>query len=235
FSISPKEAKSLDPQQRLLLEVAWETIEDAGIDAASLKGSKTGVFVGMSGDDYALAHRHSGQPERIDAYSLTGTTGSTAGGRISYSFGLEGPCLTLDTACSSTLVALHLACRSLRTQESEMALVAGVNLMMIPEIHICFSKLQAISPDGRCKTFDASANGYVRGEGCGAVLVKRLSDALKDGDRILAAIRGSAVNQDGKSSGLAAPNGRAGGSWIQRRETVQWELFWRKRNRSKRL
>ncbi len=209
FNVSPKEAKSLDPQQRLLLEVVWETIEDAGVDVTSLKNSKTGVFVGMSGDGYSQAHRHSGIPERIDAYSLTGTTASTAGGRISYSFGLEGPCLTLDTACSSTLVALHLACQSLRAQESELALVAGVNLMITPEIHVCFSKLQAISPDGRCKTFDASANGYVRSEGCGAMLVKRLSDAMQDGDRVLAVIKGSAVNQDGKSSGLAAPNGRA--------------------------
>ncbi|MCP4157063.1 MAG: type I polyketide synthase [bacterium] len=208
FNISPKEARALDPQQRILLEVAWETMENAGMDATRLKGSDTGVFIGMSGDDYAQAHRH-GKPEIIDAYSLTGSTFSTAAGRLSYTWGLEGPSMLVDTACSSSLVALHSAMRSLRSGETGMALVGGVNMILTPDVHICFSKLQAISVDGKCKTFDASANGYVRGEGCGLVLLKRLSDAQKDNDRILALIRGTAVNQDGKSSGFTAPNGVA--------------------------
>ena len=209
FGISPKEANALDPQQRLLLELSWEAIEHAGIAPDSLKNSRTAVYVGMSGDDYSRHHRHSGSLERIDAYSLTGSTSSTAAGRISYTLGLHGPCITLDTACSSSLVALHLATRSLRAKESDMALVGGVNLILSPEVHIAFSKLQAISPDGKCRTFDATANGYVRSEGCAVVLLKREADALRDGDRILALIKGSATNQDGKTSGLAAPSGRA--------------------------
>ncbi|MBF0377040.1 MAG: SDR family NAD(P)-dependent oxidoreductase [Desulfamplus sp.] len=209
FNISPKEASGLDPQQRLLLEVSKETFENAGIAASNLKGSSCGVFLGMSSDDYALAHRHSGDHKVIDAYSITGTTFSTACGRISYFYGLEGPAMTVDTACSSALVALHLACKSLRSKESHLALAGGVNLMLSPESHICFSKLRAISPDGRCKSFSADANGYVRGEGCGLIVLKRLSDALADKNKILAVIRGSAVNQDGKSNGLTAPNGLA--------------------------
>jgi acyl transferase domain-containing protein/NADPH:quinone reductase-like Zn-dependent oxidoreductase/acyl carrier protein len=209
FGISPREARSLDPQHRLLLEVGWESLEQAFIDPWSLKNSRTGVFVGMSSDDYARVHRHSGLPERIDAYSIMGTTFSTAVGRLSYTLGLQGPCMALDTACSSSLVALHLACRSLRSGESNLALAGGVNLMLFPELHICFSKLQAISPEGRCKTFDASADGYARGEGCGMVVLKRLKDAVRDGNRILAVVRGTAVNQDGKTNGLAAPNGLA--------------------------
>jgi acyl transferase domain-containing protein/acyl carrier protein len=209
FRISPKEAHGLDPQQRLLLEVSWEAIEDAGIDASSLAGTPTGVFIGICCDDYTQAHRHSGHHERLDAYSLTGTSFSTAAGRLSYTFGLEGPNMPIDTACSSSLVACHLACQSLRLKESHLALVGGVNLILIPELHIGFSKLQALSPDGRCKSFDAAANGYARGEGCGVVVLKRMSDALADGDRILALVKGSAVNQDGKSNGLTAPNGLA--------------------------
>jgi acyl transferase domain-containing protein len=209
FRISLKEAQGLDPQQRLLLEVSWEALENAGIQTAALNGSQTGVFIGISSDDYTLVHRHSSDPASINAYSITGTTASTAAGRLSYMYGFEGPCLAVDTACSSALVALHLACRSLRSRESHTALVGGVNLLLAPETHICFSKLQAVSPDGRCKTFDATANGYVRGEGCGVVILKRLSDALQDGNRILAVVKGSAINQDGKSSGLTAPNGIA--------------------------
>ena len=209
FGIAPREARALDPQHRLLLEVGWEALEHACLDPTSLKDTKTGVFVGMSSDDYAQMHRHSGQPERIDAYSIMGTTFSTAVGRLSYALGLQGPCMALDTACSSSLVALHLACQSLRSGESDLALTGGVNLMLTPASHICFSKLQAISPDGACRTFDASANGYVRGEGCGLVALKRLQDALRDGNRILGVIRGTAVNQDGKTNGLAAPNGHA--------------------------
>ncbi|CAM2068738.1 SDR family NAD(P)-dependent oxidoreductase [Sulfidibacter corallicola] len=208
FNIAPVEARALDPQQRLLMEVVWEAIEDAGIRPESLRGSKTGTWVGISADDYARAHRH-GDPERIDAYAITGTTFSTAAGRLAYLLGLEGPAVALDTACSSSLVALHLACRSLRAGETDCALVAGVNLMLAPELHVCFSKLQALSADGRCKTFDAAADGYVRGEGCGVVVLKPLDAALADGDRVLAVVRGTAVNQDGKSNGLTAPNGAA--------------------------
>jgi len=209
FGISPKEANGLDPQQRLLLEVSWEAIEDAGILPATLKYSRTGVYVGISGDDYARCHRHSGAPQTIDAYSLTGTTPSTAAGRISYTLGLQGPSMALDTACSSSLVALHLAARSLRSGETDMALVGGVNLILSPENHIAFSKLQAISPDGLCRSFDANANGYVRSEGCAMIFLKRESDALRDGNKVLAVIRGTAINQDGKTNGLAAPNGQA--------------------------
>lgn len=209
FGISPKEARALDPQQRLLLETTWHALEDARIVPSSLKGSRTGVFVGISGDDYARMHRHSGDPQTIDAYSITGTTMSTAAGRLAYTLGLHGPCLALDTACSSSLVAINLALRSLRDGECDLALVAAVNLILLPELHVAFSKLQALSPDGACRTFDASANGYVRSEGCAVVILKRESDAAKSSDRIHAIIKGCAINQDGKTSGLAAPNGRA--------------------------
>ena len=209
FGISRKEATSLDPQQRLLLEVAWEALEDAGLDSMPLRGGRTGVYVGISSDDYTQAHRHSGRLDLIDGYALTGTCFAPAAGRISYTFGFEGPSLAVDTACSSSLVAVHLACQALRNDEADMALAAGVNLILSPVFHIASSKLGTISPDGLCKTFDKSANGYGRGEGCGVVLLKRLAQALADGDRILAVIRGSAVNQDGKSNGLTAPNGLA--------------------------
>src|SRR4051812_8118280 len=209
FGISGKEATSLDPQQRLLLEVTWCALEDASLDPSALKGSRTGVYVGISSDDYTQAHRHSGHLDLIDGYALTGTCFAPAAGRISYTFGFEGPSIAIDTACSSSLVAVHLACQSLRDGEADLALAAGVNLILSPVFHIASSKLGTISPDGLCKTFDASANGYGRGEGCGAVLLKRLSDAQAQGDRILAVIRGSSVNQDGRSNGLTAPNGLA--------------------------
>jgi acyl transferase domain-containing protein len=209
FAISPKEAQSLDPQQRLLLEVCWEAIENAGIEISTLKESNTGVYIGISCDDYEGAHRHSGDYSKIDAYSITGTTFSIAAGRISYFLGLQGPAFVVDTACSSTLVALHCAGMSLRTGESDCAIVGGVNLILSPEVYICFTKLKALSPDGRCRTFDASANGYCRGEGCGAIVIKRLRDALKDNDRILAVVKGTAINQDGRSTGITAPNGLA--------------------------
>ncbi|GMV30019.1 MAG: hypothetical protein AMXMBFR59_21440 [Rhodanobacteraceae bacterium] len=209
FGVSVKEAVAMDPQQRLLLELTWKALEDAGIDPASLRGTPTGVFVGISSDDYAQAHRHSGRLELIDGYSLTGTCLAPAAGRISYTFGFEGPSMAIDTACSSSLVAVHLACQSLRSGETDVALAAGVNLILSPVFHIASSKLGTISPDGLCKTFDASADGYGRGEGCGVIVLKRLSDARADGDRILALIRGSAVNQDGRSNGLTAPNGLA--------------------------
>jgi len=209
FKISPKEAYSLDPQQRLLLEVSWEALENAGIDVTKLENSQTGVFVGISSYDYTNAHTKSGIFEKINAYSLTGNTFSTASGRISYAYGLQGPNMPIDTACSSSLVALHLACQSLRSGESEVAMVGGVNLILSPEGHICFSKLQAISAEGSSKSFDATADGYVRSEGCSMVILKRLSDALEEGDNILALVKGTAVNQDGKSNGLTAPNGIA--------------------------
>lgn len=205
FGISPREAVSMDPQQRMVLEVAWEALERAGQAPDKLLGSATGVFMGIAGNDYARMIWS--DIEQIDVYSGTGTTFSVASGRLSYLLGLQGPSLSIDTACSSSLVALHLAVQSLRNGESRMALAGGVNLILAPEAHINFSKAQMMAFDDRCKTFDADADGYVRGEGCGIVVLKRLSDALADGDPIQALILGSAVNQDGKSNGLTAPNG----------------------------
>ncbi|MDI1477096.1 type I polyketide synthase [Polyangium sp. y55x31] len=205
FGISPREATRLDPQQRLLLEVAWEALESAGLVPARLMGSRTGVFLGLMTNDYALLDAAAGR-ERQDAYSATGNGHCFPAGRLSYTLGLQGPSLVVDTACSSSLVALHLACQSLRARECDAALVGGVNLMLSAETSELFSRTRALSPDGRCKTFDAAANGYVRGEGCGVLVLKRLSEARRDGDRILAVIRGSAVNQDGRSTGLTTPN-----------------------------
>ena len=217
FGISPREAMVMDPQQRLLLEVSWEALEHAGQKAEMLTGSSTGVFVGISSSEYGQRTLSSHlDPTQIDAYAGTGNTSSVAAGRISYVLGLQGPCIALDTACSSSLVAVHLACQGLRAGECEMALAGGVNMILIPETTIYFSRLRAMSPDGHCKAFDASANGYVRGEGCGIVVLKRLSTALRDDDRILAVIRGSAVNQDGRSNGLTAPNGPAQETVIRR-------------------
>lgn len=203
FGISPREAMTLDPQHRLLLEVVWEALENAGERPDQRMGSRTGVFVGAWATDY---RDRITSIEEFDAYCGTGNLLSAAAGRISYTFGFQGPCLTLDTACSSSLVAVHLACQSLRNGESELAIAGGVNLILSPATMIMASEMQALSPDGRCKAFDASANGYVRSEGCGIVVLKRLSDAERDGDTILALIRGSAVNQDGRSTGLTTPN-----------------------------
>lgn len=215
FSISPREALTMDPQQRLLLEVAWEALEDANQVPDQLFNSATGVFVGICTNDYtkvALGPESppgaaSAQGDSIDAYFATGNAHSVASGRLSYTFGFTGPSLAVDTACSSSLVSVHLACQSLRQQECNMALAAGVNVLLSPQTTMTFSRAKMMAPDGRCKTFDAAANGYVRGEGCGVVVLKRLSDALKDGDSILAVVRGSAVNQDGPSGGLTVPNG----------------------------
>lgn len=209
FNLSAKECEALDPQQRLLLEVSWEALEDAACDASALSGSRTGVYVGISCDDYAQAHRYSGDLTRVDGYSLTGTLLSTAAGRLSYTFGFEGPCVALDTACSSSLVAVHLAMRALRSGEADLALAGGANLTLTPPNFVCSTKIGSISADGRCKTFDASADGYGRGEGCGVLVLQRLSDARRTGRRIHAVLRGSAINQDGRSNGLTAPNGKA--------------------------
>ena len=204
FQISPREAEHLDPQQRLLLEVSWEALENAGIVPHQLKKSLTGVFVGISHGDYQrLIERNL---SNINAYSGTGTGFCIAANRLSYLLDLKGPSLSVDTACSSSLVALHLACQSLNVHESNVCLVGGVNLILSPETTIAFSQAKMMASDGRCKTFDASANGYVRGEGCGVVILKRLEDALTDGDTIQAIIRGTAINQDGLTNGLTAPN-----------------------------
>jgi acyl transferase domain-containing protein/acyl-CoA synthetase (AMP-forming)/AMP-acid ligase II/acyl carrier protein len=209
FNISGREAVSLDPQQRILLEVVYESLENASIPVNELEGSSTGVFVGISSADYSRFHINSGDIDAIDAYSGTGTAFSTAAGRISYTFGLHGPCMPVDTACSSSLVSVHLACNSLRNGECNLAIAGGVNLILSPEPSIYMCKLNALAPDGRCRSFDESASGYVRGEGAGAVILKRLSEAVRDKDHIYAVIRGSAVNQDGRSNGMMAPNGRA--------------------------
>jgi malonyl CoA-acyl carrier protein transacylase len=205
FGISPKEAMSLDPQQRLLLEVGFEALENSGQSSEKLFGTATGVFIAISTFDYAM--RLSEARSQIDAHLGTGTLLSPAAGRLSYALGLKGASMVVDTACSSSLVATHLALNSLRNKESDMALVGGVSLLLSPTLNINFSKARMLSPDGLCKTFDASANGYVRSEACGVVVLKRLSQALQDGDNILALIRGSAINQDGASGGLTVPSG----------------------------
>src|SRR6202012_5850469 len=202
------EAVSIDPQHRLLLESCWEALEDAGRSPRSVHGSATGVFVGLTNNDYQDLLFDRGE-ETLDTYVATGVSPSMAAGRISYQLGFHGPSLTVDTACSASLVAVHLACRSLRGGECGMALAGGVNLILSPEVTVALSRAHMMSPDGYSKTFDARANGFVRGEGCGVVVLKRLRDAERDGDRIQAVIRGSAVNQDGRSSGLTAPNGAA--------------------------
>ena len=207
FGLHPREVTSMDPQQRFLLEVSWEALENAGIAPDKLTGSPTGVFVGISVNEYGqLAINNN---DDIDVYAATGNVASVAAGRLSHKLGLQGPSIALDTSCSSSLVGVHLACASLRSGECNLALAGGVILMLSPSSTIAMSKLGALSADGRCKTFDARADGYGRGEGCGIVILKRLSDALKDGDNILAVVKGSAVNQDGPSSGLTVPNGQA--------------------------
>lgn len=209
FNISPKEAIALDPQQRLLLELVWEAFENAQIPIKKYENTNTGVFLGVSTDEYAMAHIYSGELSRIDAYSLTGMCKSTACGRISYTFGFEGPSVAVDTACSSSLTALHFACEEIKKGNAGLAVVAGINLIVSPATNIGFSKLRATSKDGHSKSFDESANGYGRGEGGGVLLLKKLSAAINDGDNILGVVCASAINQDGKSNGLTAPNGRS--------------------------
>lgn len=208
FGISPRECESMDPQQRVLLEVAWEAIEDAAMPRERLASRPTGVYVGVMFHDYGHLIASSGL-QAIDTYFGTGNGIAFLAGRLSYHLGLRGPSLVIDTACSSSLVAVHLACQSLRSGEIDVALAAGVNLILSPLSSVIMCRLRALAPDGRCKTFDASADGYGRGEGCGVVVLKRLSDAVADGDRVLAVIRGSAVNQDGAGAGITVPNAQA--------------------------
>ncbi|GAA4224490.1 hypothetical protein GCM10022254_04030 [Actinomadura meridiana] len=207
FKISPVESRSMDPQQRLFLEVAWEALEDAGLAAERLRGGRTGVFVGLNTTDYQQLV--TARASDIDLYYGTGNSFSGTAGRLSYFLGLRGPSIAVDTACSSSLTAVHLACQSLRAGESETAVAGGANVMCTPTVFLSMSAAGALAPDGRCKTFDDSADGYGRGEGSGVVVLKTLSRALRDGDRVYAVIRGSAVNQDGASGGFTVPNGEA--------------------------
>ena len=206
FDISHSEAASMDPQHRLLLETSWHALEHAGLAVDDLYGTAVAVFAGISSHDYAelLTRRQS-----IDANFGTGVSHSTAVGRISFLLGLRGPSVAIDTACSSSLVAIHLACQSLRARECDAALAGGVNVVLLPEYSVYFSQAGLMSPSGRCRTFDAAADGAVRGEGCGMVVLKRLDDAVAQHDNIVAVIRGSAVNHDGPSGGLTVPNGPA--------------------------
>lgn len=210
FGISPREAEKMDPQHRLLLEVVWEALEYGGLSAEGMRESATGVFVGVGGVDYSrIPVQLDNYFEQITAYSGTGNALSIAANRISYTLDLRGPSLSIDTACSSSLVAAHLAVRSLRAKECDAAIVGGVNAILTPETTLAFSQAHMLSPDGKCRPFDDRANGYVRAEGCGVVVLKRLSDAVQSGDIVLATIRGSAVNQDGLTSGITAPRGTA--------------------------
>ncbi len=210
FGISPREAAAMDPQQRVVLEVTWEALENAGQPPDKLAGTRTGVFVGIGGFDYTnVLLNYQDHLKIINAYLGTGNAHSIAANRISYLLDLRGPSMSIDTACSSSLVAIHMACESLRVAESDLAIAAGVNLILSPEVTIAFSHARMMAADGRCKTFDAKADGYARAEGAGAVILKRLSSALRDRDHIFALIRGSAVNQDGRTAGIAAPNGSA--------------------------
>ena len=208
FGISPREASSIDPQQRLVLETGWEALEDAGVILSRLEGSKTGVYVGQWTSDFES--RLFTDPERVDFQMTTGSGRYAASGRLSYVLGLRGPSLTIDTACSSSLVAVHLAIRALRSSECTLALAGGVNVILQPHISVAYSQSRMMAPDGHCKFGDAAGDGYVRSEGAGMVVLKRLDDALADDDRIYAVVRGSAVNNDGNSSGVLGRPSRLG-------------------------
>lgn len=215
FGISAKEAADIDPQQRLLMEMSWEALENAGQPLEKIHGSKTGVFVGMTTDDYAHLAMNPAQKEELNVYRSLGSLRCMSAGRLAYFYNFQGPAIQLDTACSSSLVSVHQACQSLRLRECNLALAGGINLMISPETTIGLCKMRALTTDNRCKTFDAKADGYVRGEGGGLVVLKRLSEALADEDNILAVIRGSATNHDGLTNGLTAPNGQAQEAVIQ--------------------
>lgn len=207
FGISAREARFMDPQQRLLMELAWEAIENAGWPAADLAGTRTGVFIGIGNYDYnRLVCRNTAT---LDAFGSTGTILAIAANRLSYFLGLRGPSMAIDTACSSSLVALHLACQSLAQRETDVAIVGGVNLILSPEVSIILSQGGMLSPAGRCKVFDAAADGYVRSEGCAVVVLKRRDEALADGDNVLATVRGTAVNQDGRTHALTVTSAAA--------------------------
>ena len=208
FGISPREAVWMDPQQRLVLETAWEGLERAGYSAGALRGSRSGIFVGVAVNEYS--HLLSDDSvENIEAHFMTGNALNAISGRVAFALGLEGPAVAVDTACSSSLVAVHQACQALHSGDCDLALAGGVNVLLSPVSIIAASRARMLSPDGRCKTFDAAADGYVRSEGCGILVLKRLSDAVRDGDQVCAVILASAVNQDGASSGLTVPNGGA--------------------------
>lgn len=213
FNLQSREVEKMDPQQRLLMEVSWGALEDAGIIPSSLKETNTGVFIGISSNDYA---RLQYDKESIDAFTATGSSQSIAANRLSYFYKINGPSVAIDTACSSSLVAIHQACQSLRLGECDIAIVGGVNLILSPDLNIAFSQSHMMAPDGKCKTFDEGADGYVRGEGCGVIILKRLSDVELNKERSYAVINGSAVNQDGGSNGLTAPNGNAQEAVIRR-------------------
>ena len=209
FGIAPREAAGMDPQQRLFLEVCWEALESAGIAPDRLNGQPVGVYTGVCTNDYSALQTREGDISSLGSHYASGIAHSIVPGRVSYLLGLTGPSVTLDTACSSSLVAVHLACQALRGGDCDMAIAGGVNAILLPDNAVAFSRTGMMAADGRCKVFDAAADGFVRGEGCGVVVLKRLSKAIADGDPIQAVIRGSAVNQDGASTGLTAPSGRA--------------------------
>ena len=210
FGISPREAKLMEPQQRIFLECSYKALENANYSPEALRGSLTGVFAGVGPNEYYAQLEKSGfSNEELSMYSITGNVLNLIPGRVAYAFDFKGPSISVDTACSSSLVAIHYACQSLKNREIDYAIAGGVNVLLMPESNITLCKAKALSPEGQCKTFDENADGYARAEGCGVIFLKRLSDALRDKDTILAVIKGSAVNNDGKSAGLTVPNGKS--------------------------